>query len=54
MTAATKLGRVVKYNEELPSKKSQNLLTKLPFKIKWQIKYVKSLPSQGLWSSNLA
>ena len=48
----TKSGRVVAYNEELPSIKSQDHLFMGFCTVTWQIKYISLLP-QGLWPLNL-
>ena len=53
MPMATKLNRVIIYNEEIPSIKSQDPLT-WSCKIAWQIQYDVSLLPQDLWSMNMA
>ena len=53
MPVATKLGRVVKSNEEFPSWNLHNSLITWSFKVTWNIGSVTFLPQQGLWPPNL-
>ena len=54
MTTDTKQDRVVTYNEELPSIKSEDPLITWSCKFMSQIKYVLFLLPQGFWLLNVA
>ena len=50
----TKLGMEVCYCNGLPRIKSQNPINTCSHEVTWQIKYVISLPPQGLWQLSVA
>ena len=54
MPMATKRSRVVTFNKELPSIKSEDPLIAWSYKVTRQIRYVISLLPQDLWPLNLA
>ena len=49
-----KVGKVMGYNKEFPRIKSHSPLNPWPHDVTWQIKYVISLLSKGLWPWSLA